>query len=470
MKLRRWQAECIQQAFDHYDSQQAHFLCLATPGAGKTVMASQLAKRLLDHNLVDLIICFSPSVVVANDFCSELEAHTGKKLNGLMGSQGCSLTYQAMLNLSEDFWELFSRYRVFVIFDEIHHCAGHTIENANAWGEKIITRIQGRALFTLALTGTPWRSDSIPIVLSQYRKDDDQIHCDYQYGLSQAIRDGVCRLPRLVMIDNDQILLKQGSTTHRYRSFSDLLEHSECGYQQLIESEALMVYILRAANKKLDVLRATTADAGGLIVATSVAHARQIKDLLKRELGEESAIATYREDDALTIIKDFKYSNEKWIVSVGMISEGANLPRLRVCCHLTRVKTELYFRQVLGRILRASGNVEEEGFLYMPAEDTLIEYACRVAEDVPKSNVVKFDIMPSSGEPDASVGLQSHGARADSAITLDMTQSATIRNETVCNTTEIPSLLAQSYEATVNIFGRFKQEVVALEGMGFDRL
>ena len=44
---------------------------------------------------------------------------------------------------------------------------------------------------------------------------------------------------------------------------------------------------------------------------------------------------------------DFTDSDAPWIVSVGMISEGTNVPRLRVCCHLTRVKTELYFRQVL---------------------------------------------------------------------------------------------------------------------------
>ena len=35
-----------------------------------------------------------------------------------------------------------------------------------------------------------------------------------------------------------------------------------------------------------------------------------------------------------------------------MISEGTDIPRLRVCCHLSRIRTELRYRQVLGRILR----------------------------------------------------------------------------------------------------------------------
>ncbi|MFT4899457.1 MAG: superfamily II DNA or RNA helicase [Flavobacteriales bacterium] len=73
-----------------------------------------------------------------------------------------------MQYLDVNFWQLFERYRVFVIFDEIHHCAGSNIDNANAWGEQIILNIQDKAKFTLALTGTPWRSDAAPIVLSNY--------------------------------------------------------------------------------------------------------------------------------------------------------------------------------------------------------------------------------------------------------------------------------------------------------------
>lgn len=42
MKLRVWQSECINLALNKYLDGQKHFLALATPGAGKTVMASEL--------------------------------------------------------------------------------------------------------------------------------------------------------------------------------------------------------------------------------------------------------------------------------------------------------------------------------------------------------------------------------------------------------------------------------------------
>ncbi|TNZ19301.1 DEAD/DEAH box helicase family protein, partial [Vibrio parahaemolyticus] len=63
--LRDWQRNCIKEALGKYKSGYKHFLTQATPGAGKTIMAAYLSKQLLDSNMIDLIICFSPSVNVA---------------------------------------------------------------------------------------------------------------------------------------------------------------------------------------------------------------------------------------------------------------------------------------------------------------------------------------------------------------------------------------------------------------------
>ncbi len=451
MKLRQWQAECINLAHQQYLTGNTHFMCLATPGAGKTMTASQLAKLLFDENQIDLVICLSPSLIVADDFKDELETQTGKRLDGKLGSSGCSLTYQAMLTLSKEFWKLLLDFRVFVIFDEIHHCAGGDLHNANAWGERIISEIQGKASFTLALTGTPWRSDKIPIALANYC-EDQHIHCNYSYGLNQAITDRVCRKPRITLIDNNQIFLKQGNEGNYYNSFADLLEKSECSYQGLVESEALMTYMIRQANKKLNQLRKITPNAGGLVVATSVAHARQIHHLLESTFNEKADIATYQEDEPLSIIKKYKHSKKKWIISVGMISEGTNIPRLRVCCHLTRVKTELHFRQVLGRILRVDSQSHEEGFLYIPAEPTLIEYAHRIAKDIPKENVVDFDYMPfSASENTVQPGMFTPNEKATELSFNGIAAHDAIPQIQL----DTDSILARSYEATLNIFGRF---------------
>ena len=42
MKLRQWQDECINLASTQYKKGNSHFLALATPGAGKTIMAANI--------------------------------------------------------------------------------------------------------------------------------------------------------------------------------------------------------------------------------------------------------------------------------------------------------------------------------------------------------------------------------------------------------------------------------------------
>ena len=166
----------------------------------------------------------------------------------------------------------------------------------------------------------------------------------------------------------------------------------------------------------------------------------------------------------LSIIQNFKHGNGKWIVSVGMISEGTNIPRLRVCCHLTRVKTELYFRQVLGRILRAScANQNEEGFLYMPAEDTLIDYASRISEDVPASNVVNFEVIKQPAKLDREY--DGHDTSTDGSgnkINLDLSFEAIKYQISDPRQALESSMLDHSYRESLNISGRLKKEILGL--------
>jgi superfamily II DNA or RNA helicase len=471
MKLRQWQAECINLALAQYHNGNSHFLALATPGAGKTLMASELADQLLKNNMIDLIICFSPSSIVSQDFSESLQLKTQERFDGLIGARGRSLTYQNLQYLDVNFWQLFERYRVFVIFDEIHHCAGSNIDNANAWGEQIILNIQDKAKFTLALTGTPWRSDAAPIVLSNYIHPSNKISCDYVYGLSEAITDDVCRVPQIIAIDNNNISVVDDVETKTFSSFKTLLMESVVPYQEIIENEAVIKYVISSAHKKLSSIRVKNKDAAGLIVASSVEHARQISTLMKTYFNEDTVVVTYRESEPTSIIQQFRHAQTKWIISVGMISEGTNIPRLQICCHLTNIKTEMHFRQILGRILRMTSSKNQEAILYMPAEPKLLEYAYRVKQDVPfEADVVKFEKMKGDVQEDL-------GEKDLSAVTFDKKRGSSPKIDVDLNgfddAVEQPEFLevneaveehflTSSYERVVNISGRFQQEAIAL--------
>ncbi len=75
-----------------------------------------------------------------------------------------------------------------------------------------------------------------------------------------------------------------------------------------------------------------------------------------------------------------------------MVSEGNDIPRLQVSCYLSAIRTELYFHQVLGRVLRIDQSRNEEGWLYAIAEPKVNEYAQRISDDLPADNMVILNV------------------------------------------------------------------------------
>ncbi|NAW84033.1 DEAD/DEAH box helicase family protein [Vibrio sp. V43_P6S15P86] len=384
--LRTWQAECVDQAINKFSSnRRPHFFCQATPGAGKTVMAAEVAMRLFEEGMIDLVLCFSPSLSVAdgmkNTFSWKLEC----SFNGGLGSLGGSYTYQSIRFLDENFWNTVSKYRVLVVFDEIHHCSFDDEGRSNSWGLEIVSKIQSFARYTLALSGTPWRSDRLPIVMAEYSDPEGMLICDYQYGLQQAVVDGVCRPPKIALIDNEHLSIQTGNSNQHFSSILECIKESDVSYQSVIRNDDAINYILNSGCQKLAQIRQQSPNAGGLVVAASIKHAKHIQKRLVEHFNQSACIVTYHNDNPLNEIESFRHSNVQWIVSVGMISEGTDIPRLQVCCHMSSVKTELYFRQVLGRILRVNDSLNQEAWLYTFAEESLIGFAERIEQDIPDS-------------------------------------------------------------------------------------
>ncbi len=388
--LRLWQRRCISQAIKRY-ALSPHFFCQATPGAGKTRMAAELAKRLVDEDQIDLVLCFAPSCQVVEGFRTTFSSVLGRRLDGRIVAIGSAYTYQAMEFRDHDFWQLFSDYRVLAVFDEIHHCAGSDPSFSNAWGLQILCRIQDRARFTLALSGTPWRTDDKGIALARYSTPDGQLICDYRYSLREAIADGVCRSPRIVLLDNSEVTLEEAqgpsSSSRLFSSVESLLSGSRVTYEALVRHEEIIERILDLGCRQLDELRQVRADAAGLVVATDIEHAEHIARSLHAR-GETYSVVTNKTPNAQQAINRFRTSSSRWIVAVGMISEGTDIPRLQVCCYLSRIRTELHYRQVLGRVLRRSGGRDGLAWLFMLAEEKLRGFAERISDDLPEDLAV----------------------------------------------------------------------------------
>mgnify|MGYP000900964620 CR=1 FL=1 len=388
--LREWQKECTETALKKYQSESRHFLCLASPGAGKTVMAAEVARRMLELDLVDLVICFAPSTAVVSSVKSTFSRILKRNFDGGLGAVGAAYTYHALMYFDKSFWDSLKRHRVLAVFDEIHHCSGDSLENANVWGGEILTQVQQCASYTLALTGTPWRTDNTPIVLSNYTDPDGSVSCDYVYGLREAIEDNVCRKPKIVLINSSDLTFSSDKIIKNFGSIADFLSESIASYQSIIWHPDAMKYVIKAGCEKLREIRKVNPDVGGLVVASSVEHAYELLSILENEFGQTATIVTYHDRNALSKIVHYRHAATEWIVSVGMISEGTDIPRLQVCCHLSTVKTELYFRQVLGRILRVNQNKYQEAWLFTMATDELTLFSGRLAEDLPEDYKILY--------------------------------------------------------------------------------
>ncbi|CCN63545.1 FOG: GGDEF domain protein [Vibrio nigripulchritudo POn4] len=391
--LRKWQAHCLEKAMRKYKKGEYHFFCQATPGSGKTVLAAAIASKLIQDDMVDLILCFSPSLTIADGIKRTFSKSFKCAFQGGLGSIGQSLTYQSIQFLGDEFWQTLLNYRVFVVFDEIHHCSGNEVNNGNVWGQQILTKIQRLATYTLAMSGTPWRSDALPIVMSEYSDPGSQILVDYQYTLKQAVRDNVCRVPNIVLVDNEHLSVRSDGKIESFSSILEMIKHTKASYQSFVNNQVAMEYLLSLGCKKLAEIRSQSPSAGGLVVASSVQHAKAIKKILCHKYAQTASIVTYYHDDPLAEIERYRHNNTQWIVSIGMISEGTDIPRLQVCCHMSSVKTELYFRQVLGRILRVNGNTNQDAWLFTFAEKNMIDFSERVEQDIPESSMyVKIPI------------------------------------------------------------------------------
>lgn len=383
--LRQWQIECAEKAIQKFRANHQHFFCQATPGAGKTVLAATVASKLLRDDLIDLVLCFSPSLTVADGIKRTFSQTLNCTFNGGLGSIGQSLTYQSIQFLNDEFWQTLRNHRVFVVFDEIHHCSGSDFENANVWGQQVLAKIQGLATYTLAMSGTPWRSDSLPIVMSEYSDPEGKLLVDYQYTLRQAIVDKVCRVPKLVLVDSEHLSVSNDEKVESFSSILEMLKQTKTSYQSVIHNQEAMEYLLGLGCKKLAEIRTQSPNAGGLVVASSVQHAKTIQKVLSQKYSQSVSIVTYRHEEPLAEIERYRQNDVQWIVSVGMISEGTDIPRLQVCCHMSSVKTELYFRQILGRILRVNHASNQQAWLFTFAEQSLIEFSERIEQDIPES-------------------------------------------------------------------------------------
>ena len=264
-----------------------------------------------------------------------------------------------------------------LIADEPHHMG-----ELAAWGQSAARAFAG-ARFRLLLSGTPFRSDNAAIPWVRY--DEDGISAsDHAYTYTDALVDGVCRPITFLAYGGEMEWISGGRT--RSADFDVVLPRQESARRLRTALDAdgdWMAEVLRDADLKLSECRADGhCDAGGLVIAADKAHAAEIAARLEEVSRERPAVVTSDDPGASAAIDRFASGTERWLVSVLMVSEGVDIPRLRVGVYATAARTELFFRQVVGRFVRRTPSPRRQmSFLLLPADPQLKELAARVEEE-----------------------------------------------------------------------------------------
>ena len=237
----------------------------------------------------------------------------------------------------------------------------------------------------LLLSGTPFRSDATPIPGVRY-DSDGLAQPDVSYAYVDAVLDGICRPVCFVAYDG-ALSWRSGDDVIE-SSFETVLSAREAGrrYRTAISTELPdgLPRILREADAKLRTLRADGhRDAGGLVIAADSTHARRIAALLREATGQRALVVLHTESRAAEKLAAFTNTRDPWIVAVNMVSEGVDIPRLRVGVYASAAKTPLVFRQIVGRFVRTIPHrPAEPSWLYIPADPILRNHAATVQQEL----------------------------------------------------------------------------------------
>jgi superfamily II DNA or RNA helicase len=379
--LRAWQRHALDRLAEW---QGGPFLISAAPGAGKTRPALELAASLLARRVCKRVVVLCPTTPLTRQWAAAAAA-LGVQLQPDAESadpprdfHGVAVTY-ARVASDPAGWATKVRGDTLVVVDEAHHL-GEDL----AWGLGF-RRAFASAERWLLLSGTPFRSDATPIPGVRY-DDDGVVVPDVSYTYEQAVAEGICRPVAFVTFDGS-LSWRSGDDVIE-SSFETVLTGREASrrYRTAISTELPdgLPRILKEADAKLRTLRAGGhRDAGALAIAADASHARQIAKLLSEATGRTPVVVLHTEARAARKLADFRSSRDPWIVAVNMVSEGVDIPRLRVGVYASAAKTPLIFRQIVGRFVRTTpGRTAEPSWLYLPADQTLRGHAAEIESEL----------------------------------------------------------------------------------------
>ncbi len=379
--MRGWQKAAYREYFGR---PRRDFLLVATPGAGKTAWALTVAAELLARREIAAVTVVTPTEHLKHQWARSAH-YVGIALDSSYRNAqgrasadftGVAVTYAQVAAHPVLHRARTENRRTLVIFDEIHHAG-----DALSWGDAVREAF-GPARRRLALTGTPFRTDTNPIPFVSYAPEPDgsrRSASDYVYGYGPALEDGVVR-PVIFLAYSGEMRwrTRAGDEITGTLGTPMLPDQLAQAWRTALDPDGEWVHrVLEAADKRLTEVRRGMPDAAGLVIATDHEDARAYAARLRRLTGTRPVVVLSDDPAASRKIAAFADSDTRWMVAVRMVSEGVDIPRLAVGVYATSVGTALFFAQAVGRFVRARQRGETAS-VFLPSIPVLLGYAAEL--------------------------------------------------------------------------------------------
>lgn len=433
-RLRQWQLDAVER---YMLSNDKNFVLEAAMGAGKSLFAATVASYELNRGTEDIdhVFCVAPWLPILKSIRDSFgvyrietrdQFHYSKEKGVLQARPQrpvtldtywafcCQMTVDLLSRWTNDQKRPF---KFMLILDEIHHAT--TV--SGKWGP-YLDPIAKMASKIVVMSGTYFRTDCKPISFLEY--ENNRPKTDYSIDYSTCVRFRYTRQVSFRYHDSTHEIYhrKKGKEVHKKlskipKSSPKML--SFCKKEVLDVNGIHVERMIREAWVELQAMRKKWSDAACLVVCQSGRNYAEEKiiysvaEKINKLTG--ARVETVASDDPTSRgkVEHFVNSDDPFLCAIRMVSEGANIPRVRMILFLSYTDSELLFRQIVGRATRYIDGKEDDtaALVIMPKFAVMAEFAERFESEA-KIGALQMESKHSPGpseqqEPQACKGCKS---------------------------------------------------------------
>ena len=354
MRLRDYQNEatdCVYEAWQEYNAVMA---VLAT-GLGKTVLAAEVIIRWPGTKRILFLAHVRELIHQAKE---KIGLHTDETPAVEMGMESELREDRRIVKQSQVLVasiQTFSRRKHkfcasdfdLVIIDEFHHASANTYRAIWAWLQAGNPNIK-----LLGITATPDRADGTSLACIAE-------HCAFDMGIREGIDDGWLVPIRQQYIVVDGLDFSKCRTLAKDLNEKDLEETMMGGVatddmtpeqrQEILEKQERMMHAVAVPAIQ------EAQGRQGLVYCVTVNHAERMAEIFRRYPGVTAELihGGTPHDERLDLMNRFKGGSLQWLVNVGVITEGVDVPGAHVIVMARPTKSRALYTQMVGRATRA---------------------------------------------------------------------------------------------------------------------